>query len=58
LIIITPKRIFLDSFHQTSFEFFQLPKAATHCGRYSYKVSWSLMKGIKKNSLGGYNYQN
>jgi hypothetical protein len=21
------------------FEFFQLPKAATHCGRYSYKVS-------------------
>jgi hypothetical protein len=26
--------------------FFQPPKAATHYGGYSYKVSWSLMKGI------------
>jgi hypothetical protein len=32
------------------FEFFQPPppKAATHYGGYSYKVSWSLMKGIQK----------
>jgi hypothetical protein len=28
--------------------FFQPPKAATHYGGYSYKVSWSLMKGIQK----------
>jgi hypothetical protein len=28
--------------------FFYHPKAATHYGRYSYKVSWSLMKGIQK----------
>jgi hypothetical protein len=27
---------------------FNPPKAATHYGGYSYKVSWSLMKGIKK----------
>jgi hypothetical protein len=27
--------------------FFQPPKAATHYGGYSYKVSWSLMKGIQ-----------
>ena len=27
--------------------FFNLPKAATHYGRYSYKVSWSLMIGIQ-----------
>jgi hypothetical protein len=26
--------------------FFNPPKAATHYGGYSYKVSWSLMKGI------------
>jgi hypothetical protein len=25
----------------------QPPRAATHYGGYSYKVSWSLMKGIK-----------
>jgi hypothetical protein len=31
------------------FEFFSTPpKAATHYGGYSYKVSWSLMKGIPK----------
>ena len=32
------------------FEFFQTPppKSATHYGGYSYKVSWSLMKGIQK----------
>jgi hypothetical protein len=30
------------------FEFFQPAKAATHYGGYSYKVSWSLMKGIQK----------
>ena len=29
------------------FEFFQPPKAATHDGGYSYKVSWSMMKGIQ-----------
>ena len=29
------------------FDFFQSPKAATHYGGYSYKVSWSLMKGIQ-----------
>ena len=29
------------------FEFFQPPKAATHYGGYSYKVSWSLMKGFQ-----------
>ena len=29
------------------FEFFNPPKAATHYGGYSYKVSWSLMKGIQ-----------
>jgi hypothetical protein len=29
--------------------FFQPPKAATHYGGYSYKVWWSLMKGIQKN---------
>ena len=29
------------------FEIVQPPKAATHYGGYSYKVSWSLMKGIK-----------
>jgi hypothetical protein len=29
--------------------FFQPPKAATHYGGYSYKVLWSLMKGIQKN---------
>jgi hypothetical protein len=29
-------------------EFFNTPKAATHYGGYSYKVSWSLMKGIQK----------
>ena len=28
--------------------FFNPSKAATHYGGYSYKVSWSLMKGIKK----------
>jgi hypothetical protein len=28
--------------------FFNPPKAATHYGGYSYKVSWSLMKGIQK----------
>jgi hypothetical protein len=28
-------------------KFFQPPKAATHYGGYSYKVSWSLMKGIQ-----------
>ena len=28
-------------------EFFQPPKAATYCGGYSYKASWSLMKGIQ-----------
>jgi hypothetical protein len=27
--------------------FFQPPKAATHYGGYSYKASWSLMKGIQ-----------
>ena len=27
---------------------FNPPKAATHYGGYSYKVSWSLMKGIQK----------
>ena len=27
--------------------FFQPPKAATHYGGYSYKVSWSLMNGIQ-----------
>jgi hypothetical protein len=27
------------------------PKAATHSGGYSYKVSWSLMKGIKKKKI-------
>jgi hypothetical protein len=27
--------------------FFNPPKAATHYGGYSYKVSWSLMKGIQ-----------
>ena len=27
--------------------FFQSPKAATHYGGYPYKVSWSLMRGIK-----------
>jgi len=27
--------------------FFNTPKAATHYGGYSYKVSWSLMKGIQ-----------
>jgi hypothetical protein len=27
--------------------FFQPPKAATHYGGYSYKFSWSLMKGIQ-----------
>jgi hypothetical protein len=26
---------------------FNPPKAATHCGGYSYQVSWSLMKGIQ-----------
>ena len=29
------------------FEFFQHPKPVTHYGGYSYKVSWSLMKGIQ-----------
>jgi hypothetical protein len=29
-------------------KFFQPTKAATHYGGYSYKVSWSLMKGIQK----------
>ena len=29
------------------FNFFNPSKAATHCGGYSYKVSWSLMKGIQ-----------
>ena len=29
------------------YEFVQPPKAATHYGGYSYKVSWSLMKGIQ-----------
>jgi hypothetical protein len=29
------------------FEFINTPKAATHYGGYSYKVSWSLMKGIQ-----------
>jgi hypothetical protein len=29
------------------FEFVQPPKAATHYGGYSYKFSWSLMKGIQ-----------
>jgi hypothetical protein len=28
--------------------FFNPPKAATHYSGYSYKVSWSLMKGIEK----------
>jgi hypothetical protein len=28
--------------------FFNPSTAATHCGGYSYKVSWSLMKGIQK----------
>jgi hypothetical protein len=28
--------------------FFNPPKAATHYGGYSYKFSWSLMKGIQK----------
>ena len=32
----------------TSLNFFNPPKAATHYGGYSYKVSWSLMKGIQK----------
>jgi hypothetical protein len=27
--------------------FFNAPKAVTHYGGYSYKVSWTLMKGIK-----------
>jgi hypothetical protein len=27
--------------------FFNPPKAATHYGGYSYKVSWSLIKGIQ-----------
>ena len=31
--------------------FFNPPKAVTHYGRYSYKVLWSLMKGIQKKSL-------
>ena len=30
------------------FEFLQPPKVATHYGGYSYKISWSLMKGIQK----------
>jgi hypothetical protein len=30
------------------FEFFNPAKAATHYSGYSYKVSWSLMKGIQK----------
>jgi hypothetical protein len=43
------------------FEFFQPPKAATHYSGYSYKVSWSLMKGIQnyiKSSLlkGGFKF--
>jgi hypothetical protein len=29
------------------FWIFSTPKAATHYGGYSYKVSWSLMKGIQ-----------
>jgi hypothetical protein len=28
--------------------FVQPPKVATHYGGYSYKISWSLMKGIQK----------
>jgi hypothetical protein len=32
----------------TILNFFNPPKAATHYGGYSYKVSWSLMKGIQK----------
>ena len=32
----------------TILNFFQPPKAATHYGGYSYKVSWSLIKVIKK----------
>jgi hypothetical protein len=31
----------------TILNFFNPPKAATHYGGYSYKVSWSLMKGIQ-----------
>jgi hypothetical protein len=32
----------------TILNFFNPPKAATHYGGYSYKVSWSLMKGTQK----------
>ena len=32
----------------TILNFFNPPKAATHYSGYSYKVSWSLMKGIQK----------
>ena len=37
----------LTFFAPCHFEFFQPPKAATHYSGYSYKVSWSLMKGIQ-----------
>ena len=45
------QRIFVFGGHANGrhFEFFKPPKAATHYCGYSYKVSWSLMKGIQTN---------